>query len=163
MAMQSDLLSRSFRRNERIVAMQAEGITHEESLTVVPYNVNCFNWVLGHLVAGRGRVLRVLGAEPVMAAVEEERYQRESDPIRDEGPEVIRFERLLEMLAESSGRIEAALAAADADFLAEEIPSEEGKVLPRLSQLMFYLFHDTYHTGQTDLIRQLAGRSDKII
>ena len=29
--------------------------------------------------------------------------------------------------------------------------------------LRFIYFHDTYHTGQTDLLRQVAGTEDKII
>jgi len=26
-----------------------------------------------------------------------------------------------------------------------------------------FYFHDTYHTGQTDLLRQVAGKHDKVI
>lgn len=27
----------------------------------------------------------------------------------------------------------------------------------------FYYFHDTYHAGQTDLLRQLAGKNDALL
>jgi uncharacterized damage-inducible protein DinB len=29
--------------------------------------------------------------------------------------------------------------------------------------LLFFLFHDTYHTGQTEILRQAAGMDDKVI
>lgn len=30
-------------------------------------------------------------------------------------------------------------------------------------RLFGFYFHDTYHTGQTDLLRQVAGTNDKVI
>jgi hypothetical protein len=38
-----------------------------------------------------------------------------------------------------------------------------GRTATRADQIMFRYFHDTYHTGQTDVIRQLSGKSDKVI
>jgi uncharacterized damage-inducible protein DinB len=29
--------------------------------------------------------------------------------------------------------------------------------------LLFFYFHDTYHSGQTEILRQAAGKDDKII
>jgi uncharacterized damage-inducible protein DinB len=30
-------------------------------------------------------------------------------------------------------------------------------------QLAFLHFHEAYHTGQTEMLRQLAGKNDKVI
>jgi uncharacterized damage-inducible protein DinB len=158
------LLSTGFGRNVRIVHAQAEGVGHEESLTQTEYNVNCLNWVVGHIVSSRSQLLvQMFGADPVMSEEQTERYRRESDPVTEDGPDVIQFSELLAMLDNSQAAIEAELDKADDDFLYEETPVGEDRTASRARQLMFTLFHDTYHTGQTDLLRQLSGKSDKII
>ena len=42
-----------------------EGITHEESLIVPEAGGNCLNWVVGHIVASRCRMMTQLGISPV--------------------------------------------------------------------------------------------------
>ena len=158
-----ELLSRAFRRNQRVIVAHAEGLSHEDSLRQSGYNTNCFNWVLGHIVAGRDEILELLGGSPVLTKEVAERYRRESDPITADGPGVIGLGDLLAALDETGLRIEAALAGADATFMAAEVPSVPGRTATRADQLLFRYFHDTYHTGQTDVIRQLSGKSDKII
>lgn len=158
-----DLISRGFRRNQRVIVAQAEGLTNEDSLRQSGYHTNCFNWVLGHIVAGRDEILELLGGTPVLSAAAAERYRRESDPITGDGPDVASLEALMAALEETEVRIEAALAGADEAFMLAEVPSVAGRTATRADQLMFRYFHDTYHTGQTDVIRQLSGKSDKII
>ena len=34
---------------------------------------------------------------------------------------------------------------------------------PLRNRIFFLYFHDTYHVGQTELLRQLAGVGDKVI
>lgn len=162
--MMSDLLRRGFRRNQRILHAQAEGLSHEQSLTQTEYNVNCFNWVLGHVVSGRSQLLvRLFGVEPIMSEEQAARYLRESDPITEDGPGVMAFADLLGLLDASEEALEAALADVDDEFMAEELSVEDGRMASRAAQVMFTYFHDTYHIGQTDLLRQMAGFSDKII
>lgn len=162
--MMSDLLRRGFRRNQRILHAQAEGLSHEQSLTQTEYNVNCFNWVLGHVVSGRSQLLvRLFGVEPIMSEEQAARYLRESDPITEDGPGVMAFADLLGLLDASEEALEAALADVDEEFMAEELSVEDGRMASRAAQVMFTYFHDTYHIGQTDLLRQMAGFSDKII
>ncbi len=162
--MMSDLLRRGFRRNQRILHAQAAGLSHEQSLTQTEYNVNCFNWVLGHVVSGRSQLLvRLFGVEPIMSEEQAARYLRESDPITEDGPGVMAFADLLGLLDASEEALEAALADVDDEFMAEELSVEDGRMASRAAQVMFTYFHDTYHIGQTDLLRQMAGFSDKII
>ncbi len=160
----SELLARGFRRNQRIVHAQAEGLSHEQSLLQTEYNVNCFNWVLGHVVSGRSQILTALfAAEPVMTDVQASRYLRESDPIVEDGPGVLPFAELLELLDASEEALEEALSGAGEEFMAEEIRAGDDHLASRAARLMFTYFHDTYHVGQTDLLRQMAGMNDKII
>lgn len=157
------LLLPVFRRNQRLIHAQADGLTHGESLAQTEHNVNCFNWVLGHIVSSRGDILELLGAERVMTSEQAERYLRESDPITEDGPGVIAFDELLALLDASEEALEGALISADEASMEEEISVGGDRTTSRAAQIMFGYFHDTYHTGQTELIRQLAGRSDKII
>ena len=50
---------------------------------------NCINWVLGHMVTGRGLVLMLAGAEPaVLTDDEAASYRRGSAALRDGGKAV---------------------------------------------------------------------------
>lgn len=159
----TDLLSRGFRRNQRLIHAHADGITHQESLAQTEYNVNCFNWTLGHIISSRGGILELLGADRVMSSEDAERYLRESDPITEDGPGVLKFGDLLSLLDATEESLEAALNAMDDESMAEELSVEGDRTASCAAQVMFGYFHDTYHVGQTDILRQLSGRSDKIV
>jgi hypothetical protein len=155
-------LARAFKRNSNLVIAQAEGLSHADSLLQSPWRVNCFNWVVGHLVGGRDRALATLGADPVGNAAALTRYDTESDPITSDGPDVMQFSDLLALLAVTSDRLEAALASVTENWLAVEIPVGE-RIQTRAYRLHFLYFHDTFHTGQTEILRQMTGVGDKVI
>lgn len=90
------MLAEGFARNVWIIERQVEGLQHADSLAQPDCNINCLNWVIGHIVGGRDHVLETLGAEPVMSDTERARYGRESQPITVDGPEVVRLPRLIE-------------------------------------------------------------------
>lgn len=153
-------LAKAFARNLWILAAQAEGLTHQDSLQQTPH-VNCLNWVLGHLAEGRDQVLALLGEAPALGE-KGVRYRRESDPITGDGPGVVPLERLLAVLKEGQERITVALAGLTEEALREEQPLGERR-LSLGDRLVFAYFHDTYHTGQAELLRALAGKTDKVI
>jgi len=157
------MLAEAFERNMLVVQAQVAGLSHEDSLLQTPYRINCLNWTLGHLLDGRGEVLEMLGAARTVAQTETACYIRESDPVLEDGPGVIPLERLIAALHESQAAITAALTALDEEAMAEEADVGEGKMVPLGTRLFFLYFHDTYHTGQTELLRQVAGTGDKII
>jgi uncharacterized damage-inducible protein DinB len=68
----------------------------------------------------------------------------------------------LTALQETQDKIEQRLGVATQEYLDEEIELE-GRSASRNARILFAYFHDTYHTGQTDLLRQMSGKSDKII
>jgi len=156
-------MARAFGRNAKVVAAQAEGLSHEQSLVQTPYKVNCFNWVVGHMVASRGEILSILGSEAVLGEAALSPYLRESDPITGDGPGVLAFVDLLAALDGSQERIEGALGDAAEAFLAEETEVGDGRSATRSARIAFFYFHDTYHTGQTEILRQVAGANDSII
>jgi len=155
-------LARAYRRNSNLVIAQAEGLSHADSLLQTPWRVNCFNWTVGHLIAGRNSALELLGAEPVGAVEVLARYETESEPITGDGSGVVQFSDLLAMIAETSERIAAALEPVTEDWLAEEV-AVGARTQTRAYRLHFLYFHDTFHTGQTEILRQLTGVGDKVI
>ena len=155
-------LTDKFDLNIRILQMQIQGLTHADSLLQPPLRGNCLNWVLGHIAVNRDEVLSALGETPLLSKEERGRYQVESDPVMVYSEGIIPLERLMALLLETQERINALLPELTLEDWVREIPSGE-RVVP-LSQHIFSLyFHETYHTGQTELLRQLAGTDDKVI
>ena len=154
-------LAEAFSRNLWVIQTQTEGLTHEDSLRQLPFRGNCLNWVLGHVAQYRDQILTALNAEPVMGEADE-RYRRESDPIADDGAGVLRLEELLGILERSQVALAKALGCATEEYLREEVQAGARRV-PRGERLFFFYFHETYHVGQTELLRQLAGKDDKVI
>jgi hypothetical protein len=156
------MLAEGYARNVWIIERQVDGLSHDDSLVQTPYNINCLNWVIGHLVGGRDHVLETLGADGVMSEEERARYARESDPITRDGPGVQPLSRLMELLRAGQERLEAVLAGLSHDDLSAETTWGDGATTLG-AVVHFRYFHDSYHTGQTDLLRQIAGRNDSII
>ena len=152
----------AFERNAKVIQMQTQGLSHEQCLLQLPFRGNCMNWVLGHIAVTRNDVLKVLGEKPVLSEREVARYRHGSEPVLADGEDVAKLKRLLDVLEHSQERIAAALKRLGPEDLAEEVESHLG-VTTRAQRLLFLYFHDTYHTAQTELLRQLAGMNDKMI
>lgn len=152
----------AFDRNLKIVQAQTKGLSHADSLLQLPFRGNCLNWVLGHLVSNRDRVLTLLGEVPVGNEAIQARYGYGSEPVLGDGEGVQRMEVLLEMLGRSQERINAALTRITTEELSKETQDHRGKTTVA-ERLFFLYFHETYHVGQTELLRQLAGANDKVI
>lgn len=116
--------------------------------------------MLGHILESRQKVLLLLGHETLMTDDERARYARKSPPVTN-AEDCVRFERLQEVLAESQKRIMASLKGLREDDLNAMIDVENEHTLAQ--RLMFLNWHETYHTGQFEHLRQLAGTDDSII
>ncbi len=156
-------LSDFYARNVEIIKMQTEGLTHLESLIQLPFRSNCLNWVVGHLLANRCNILALLGAEDLRPQVDLDHYERESDPVLGEGEGVLLLEKLLVHLEESQTRLEAALEKETEESLQRLAPYRDRPEREIAYWLVFLYFHDSYHVGQTEILRQAAGKDDKII
>lgn len=154
-------LAEAFARNLAIAQMQSEGLTQEDSLRQQPTQGNCLNWVLGHIAINRDQALALLGEPPLMGEVGA-RYKRESEPLipTDEG--VLPLEDLLGWIARAQERIATALGQMDEAAFARQASGDRRQ--RTVGQALFFLyFHESYHVGQTELYRQLAGKTDKLI
>ncbi len=154
-------LAKAFGRNANIIKSQAKDLTHKDSLIQPPFHGNCLNWVLGHLVANHDDILEAVG-EPRLFEGRLDRYKRKSQPLTHEDKGTIRFEELVEGFERGQIQISGSLNHVNDAFLAREFQSDDRKV--SIAQRVFFLyFHETYHVGQTELFRQLAGKNNKVI
>ncbi len=151
--------------NHWIIEQQLNGLDHDDSLLKLPFRANRLNWVVGHIAEHRDWMLRAVDGEPLMTAKQALLYRRGSDPITDE--DAMPLATLVTHLNTAKGALIAKLEQVDADFLAEK--PQEGLLLEghrdrtRLQRLQGLLWHETYHVGQLELLRQATGANDKII
>jgi hypothetical protein len=143
--------------------MQTDGLTHEQSLIQLPFRANCLNWVVGHVLANRRNIIQLLGEENPLPSVNLDHYERESDPILGEENGVLPLEELLDCLEKSQGILTGLLENENVDTLQRPAPYRDRGEKPLAYWLLFLYFHDSYHVGQTELLRQAAGKNDKII
>ncbi len=151
-----------FALNLSLIQRQCDGLEHEDSLRQPAFRGNCLNWVLGHILVSRDRVIRLLGEQPTLSAEEKDHYETNSDPITRDDEEILGLTDLLARLQTAQERISAGLQRATPDDLSKAIDAENPAVTVGKKIFGLY-FHDTYHTGQTELLRQLAGTNDKIV
>ncbi len=136
-------------------------VTDEDSLIAPDPGGNCANWILGHIVWGRGLAHKLIGAEPPMPDKEVEMYRRGGDPI-EKGTDVLYVDQLLAAFLSSQEVLKVALTGmTDEQFAA---PKPEGMDSPGGDsigeQLAALAFHEAYHAGQLGVIRRIMGKED---
>jgi uncharacterized damage-inducible protein DinB len=145
--------------NNYVIQKQTEGLSHADSVVQLPFRGNCMNWVLGHIVSSRGDMLEILGGEPPLTAEENALYETRSEPITNV-EDGLPLERLLAGLEESGEQVQALLAEASPDTLLQIFNEERGST--RLDALLGLIWHETYHAGQFEYLRQAAGTNDRV-
>jgi len=147
-------------RNLSILGRQTEGLTHADSMLQLPFRGNCLNWVLGHILVSRDYMLRLAGATPLWDETRSAPYGYGSEQMAADAG-AVDMHTILADLQRSQKRLAAAMAALDEDALDASSGERDGESLRE--RLAFMTWHDGYHTGQTEYLRQLAGVNDKVI
>jgi uncharacterized damage-inducible protein DinB len=151
------------RATHQVLRLNLAGVTQEESLLQPAPAGNCLNWVVGHLLWVYNGVLPLLGQEPVKEKDALERYARGSAPVQD-AADALQLADLLALWDEASRRVDAGLASLTAETLdrpAPHSPTNNPNETMR-SLVSTVLFHQAYHTGQTGVLRRLAGKEGAI-
>jgi hypothetical protein len=157
-----------FRKQARmahvVLRRNTEGLTHEDSLIQPQPDGNCLNFVVGHLMSVYDQALGLVGQEPVLGVEALKRYMRGSPPLRDPA-EAMDFHELLAAWDTASERFDAGLATLTPEVMERPMPGPDSKgelTETVRSLLAVILFHQTYHVGQTGLLRRIAGREGAI-
>lgn len=135
--------------NYKVISMNIEGITNEESMIFPNGDVNCMNWVLGHLLYIRNAFLETLGEEPVWDGEKFSCYQRGAIPL-DRKDELVTFEELKSYLEKSQDKLEAKLISIES-FNPESI-----------NDIAIFCLHELYHSGQLGILRRILGKPGAI-
>lgn len=149
----SEYIITLYQYNVRIIEKQLAPMTHEQGFSIVGgYNIN---WLLGHLISGRQRVLERLNIPHIWTPEQRTPYMNGSLPQEKDGPGVQRLETLLATYQQSQSLIEEGLRRMTPEqFAAPTEFSQDRSVLDRF----FYLqYHESFHVGQIVLVAQSLG------
>ncbi|NJM41965.1 MAG: DinB family protein [Anaerolineae bacterium] len=145
-----------YARNLAIIKELTNGLTHDESLMQPPAPGNCINWVIGHIAIYRNnRLLKILEQPLVLDESLFSRYGRDSAPITEDGPDVVKLKALLNALDVAQERLTVGL---------RGLSPEQAQTLHAIAQFnmsaaewaLFLLRHEAMHTGNLDILREFA-------
>ena len=148
-----------FRWSHGLVAVNCDGLSHEDSLLQPEPSGNCLNWIVGHIVASRQLLLPVLGEEAAWPQERIDRYGRHSEPIVD-GEDAAPFDELLQDHKRSLVAVLRGLPSLEGADLDVPAPfSTAGRDNETLGSLVAgFAFHEAYHAGQVSPLRRRTGR-----
>lgn len=158
-----EVLRNNARTTHKVVRLNVDGLTQQDSLIQPTPGGNCLNWVLGHLVCVYDEILPLLGQKPVLKPGALKRYARGTPPLQG-AEEALHLNDLLAAWDEAANRVDAGLASLSTETLdarAPRSPTNNPEETVR-SLLAIVSFHQAYHAGQTGLLPRLAGKSGAI-
>jgi len=147
----------------KVLDLNLDGVTHEESLIQPTPGGNCLNWVVGHLLWTYHQMLPLVGQKPVLEEAALKRYAR-GTPALESPAEALDLKKLITAWHETNDRIDAGFANLTADALDKPAPSSPSNNPNETvrSLLSTVLFHQAYHAGQTGILRRIAGKAGAI-
>ena len=123
-------------------------ISHTESLVTPPGGGNSLNWVVGHIIVSRDDIRELIGLDK-LCGDEMKMYERDTEPVSPD--KLIDLGKLLEMYNDGQNILEEKLKSTD---LREE--NEKYRMVT------FLAFHESYHVGQTGILRRIIGKEGAI-
>ncbi len=145
---------RDLRMNYKVIKTQLDELSHED-VRLQPLLEDHLRWNLGSIVFNRGRMMALLGMEPLWDEVEYERYATDarSFAVTETG---LPLNRIFADLTSAQEHLLAQIKRmSNVDF--SLTPAGHEQALG--DQLHDFVWHDTYHAGQMGGLCQLAGIS----
>lgn len=144
--------------------MNVAGIDHAASLVAPEPGGNCLNWVVGHVVGSRSKLLdEVLGLPTILSPAAVEPYRRGAPALAD-GALAQPLDELLAIYDASQETLRQGLKQVSEERLLEPAPfSPGGNPKETVASLLAGLaFHEAYHVGQTGILRRLLGKEGAV-
>lgn len=135
--------------NHFAVNKNLENIDQQYSLREPESGGNSINWVLGHIVVNRDRVLKFLGHKKMCDKNMEKIYMKASRI--KENKKSVRISRILKIFNDSQEEITRSLSELDPEDNKETVLNIAG-----------YAFHESYHAGQLGILRRIIGKGGKL-
>jgi len=137
--------------HNRVMHHFIDGISHEESILQLPFEHNCMNWILGHIVTNRSHVLETVGAAHVWQDEVRVLYHQDTQPVTQETPS-IKLDSLIAYLDESVELLESALEDVSEAWLDENFTNYRGEKI-RFTHLESFHWHESFHLGQLEILK----------
>ena len=164
--MSKDLVLQGAHVSHGMIRINLDGVSHEDSLRTAGENGNCINWILGHIVTYRGRVVEKLGGSQFLSSDEVDLYSRGSAGISAMTNGVADLSKLSSLLEESMKSLRDLIREMTAEQLAESVGAESFPVPVKDTSLGAWLnfmqLHEAYHAGQIGIVRRALGKKGKI-
>jgi hypothetical protein len=156
-------LTALFEFTYNVTKQNSDGFTHEQSIQPPQQAGNCLNWVLGHMIASRHDVLQMLGQPAVWSEDELKAYERGSAP-RPDGEGAMPWDKMLADFDVTQERLRAGLSGLGPEALSGPVPAAQSFLgLDSVGEVLAaYNFHESYHAGQTGILRRVLGREGVI-
>lgn len=120
----------------------------------LPFETNCLNWVMGHIVTNRSHVLEVAQVSHAWQDEIRNLYNTDTAPIKPNSP-AIDFGKLVAYLDESVELLKAGLENVSAEWLLESFTNYRGEKT-REGHFNGFHWHETYHIGQLEIFKDMA-------
>ncbi len=159
--MKETRLSRQVNLAARTIEMNTKDLSDVETMRPPPGGGNPLNWILGHVVYGRNRMLQIIGAPEVGGGVLEPLYGRGTAP--PPSHRALPLAKLLALYRSTQEPLQRFLEQADEAAFERpiETPSEIlGKTVG--DALYALIWHEGYHAGQIGTLRRFAGKPGAI-
>ncbi len=152
-----------FANNVRLIETGCKHLTQVQSLAPMPFDHNCVNWSLGHLLNYRKFMLKVLGNESL-------NWSKKLEDIYDTGHTAAEsaqaaaqgatLEQMLTTLQESQKLMKAVLSTQDLADFTEEHMFFGNKPTAARSIIEFLLWHESTHAGEITVQAAAALQAD---
>ena len=157
----SKILSDLLQYNHEILHMHVKDITQAQSLLQLPFRGNCLNWVVGHILGVYGELLDAMELPGTLSLDEAKVYEYGSEPLTDPA-RASDLDSMVKRMDTALAQIIDKLESLSPAELEREIRIWRGPV-PLIEGLFYMQWHASFHTGQLEQLRQLAGKNDKVI
>lgn len=141
-----------------VINSQTEGLSFEDMLLQPQPGGNSMLWVLGHMVDSMVDLVEVLGGPRPTGFERYQRFSRLSEPVVKEEDGLPKLTQILEDFGKLSDLAQRTLDDQDEQFFTQ--PGWRGS---KGESALFFAFHMSYHSGQLEQLRNLAGRTEKVI
>lgn len=157
------LIALQFRYTHAVLTQNLEGFTEDDAFAAPAGGGNCANWIVGHLLNSRAELLSALDAEAPWGDRRLARYRRGSAQLSG-AKGALPLTELLEDLNATQNTLLAAFKAFDESRLRDPAPFSPTENPKETVGSLFagLAFHESYHAGQTGLLRRMVGKEGKI-
>ena len=147
------LLLTMYTKTHHLIRLQSAGFTHKESLVEFPFGGNSLNWTLGHIVATRHNLIAMFEDNDPQWYEPMRRYVYQSAPITPESTDAVQLADIYTAFDAAQERFVAILSDLTIDDLERKVDHRTAG-----EKLAYYNFHEAYHAGQIELLRNLLNK-----